>query len=246
MCDSLQARGYGWKGWQALPPQGRLTPCGDWIDLAHPLCSEMPRVPIFPPPQFEQVRRMPEDVLNVTRMDMIVHTGTHIDAPRHFFLDGPAMEEIPLDRLSGRGVVWPVETEANMLLEPAHLEGIDAILRPGDILILNTGWHQKVGEAVYERDHPSLSSQLADWIVARRLRMIALDVPTPDLPVEHRPPEFAYSIHRRLLAHGILIAEHVTNLASLSGAVVEVNCAALNIRGGDGAPVRLLARRATD
>ena len=247
MCDSdPKARGYGWQGWPELPPARPLTPLGDWVDLAHPLSPDMPRVPIFPPPVFELFRRLPDDLLNVTRMEMVVHTGTHIDAPRHLFLDGPAMDEIPLERLNGRGVVWPVAGEAEMLVEPAHLDGVEALLREGDILILNTGWHNRTGTQAYDDAHPTLSPALADWIVARRLRMVALDVPTPDLPVARRSADFSYAIHRRLLAAGVLIAEHVTNLDALSGAVVEVSCAALNIAGGDGAPVRLLARRAAD
>jgi kynurenine formamidase len=36
---------------------------------------------------------------------MVVHTGTHVDAPCHFFSDGPSMEQVPLERWNGPGVV---------------------------------------------------------------------------------------------------------------------------------------------
>lgn len=254
MCDCTGQPGYGWKGWRPLPetptpliPAGDLPagdwPAGNWVDLSHPLGVNTPRVPFFPAPVFDYIRRLPEDLLNVTRMEMVVHIGTHVDAPNHFFLDAPAMDEVPLERLCGRGIVWPVQLDAgDTLIEVRHFDGLEKRLRPGDILVLDTGTHQYAGSARYDDDHPALSLDAADWIIAHDVKMIALDNPTPDLPVAKRPPDFDYPIHRRLLSHGVMIAEHLTNLSTLRGRDVEILCAALNIKGGDGAPARVLAR----
>lgn len=243
MCDCGARPGYGWKGWRCLPgEEPLLVPAGEWVDLSHPLCPEMPRVPTFPAPVFERVRSLPQDPLNATRIDMVVHIGTHIDSPIHFFLDAPAMDEVPLERLGGRGIVWHPELNGAGLVEARHLEGLEGRLRAGDILILDTGWHAFVGSAKYDNDHPALAPDAADWIVAHDVKMVGLDIPTPDLPVAKRPPEFDYPIHKRLLSHGVLIAEHLTNMSSLRGMDVEVFCGALNIKGGDGAPARIVAR----
>ena len=64
-----------------------------------------PRLPIFPAPRFERIRSLPEHPPNLTRTEMVVHVGTHVDSPRHFFNDGPAFREIPVTRLSGLGRV---------------------------------------------------------------------------------------------------------------------------------------------
>ncbi len=243
MCDCAARRGYGWKGWRCLPEgEPLLVPAGEWVDLSHPLGAETPRVPSFPAPVFERVRSLPHDQLNVTRIEMVVHIGTHVDSPSHFFLDAPALDAVPLARLGGRGIVWHVEPGVAGLVEARHLEGLEGRLRAGDILILDTGWHMFAGSTKYDDEHPALSLDAADWIVAHDVKMIALDVPTPDLPVAKRPPSFDYPIHRRLLSHGVMIAEHLTNLSSLRGMEVEVFCGALNIEGGDGAPARIVAR----
>lgn len=242
MCDCDVERGFGWQGWRAAAASRRCQPIGDWIDLSHPLNPATPRVPSFPPPVFELIRRLPDDPLNVTRMEMVVHIGTHLDAPRHFFLDAPALDQIPLERLAGPGIVWPVELAGAPLVEPAHLAGLDAVLRPGDMLILDTGSHRHTGTPAYDDDHPALSLATAHWIVAHDITMIGLDIPTPDQPVTRRTAGFDFPIHRALLAHGVLIAEHLTNLAGLHRKRVEILCAALNIAGGDGAPARILAR----
>lgn len=242
MCDCGAPRGFGWKGWRALPASRPLQATGAWVDLSHPLTSEAPKVPFFPKPVFEKIRRLPEDLLNVTRMEMVVHIGTHVDSPYHFFLDAPALENVPLDRLGGPGIVWHADVGDAPLVELHHLDGLEARLRPGDILVLDTGWHPYVGTARYDDEHPALSLDVADWLIAHEVKMIALDVPTPDLPVARRPAGFDYPIHRRLLSHGVMIAEHLTNLAPLRGKAVEIMCGALNIVGGDGAPARIVAR----
>jgi len=215
---------------------------GDWIDLSHPLNCDTPRVPLFPEPVFEQIYRMPERPINVTRMDMVVHIGTHVDSPRHFFLDGPALEDVPLARLAGRGIVWPVPVPGSSLVEPEHLAGLRGRLSAGDILILNTGWHRFAGSPAYDNDHPALSVAAAEWIVEQGVKLVGFDVPTPDLPVARRPKGFDYPVHRTLLSQGVLIAEHLTNLSALDGSHVEVMCACLNITGADGAPARVMAR----
>jgi len=115
------------------------------------------------------------------------------------------------------------------------------LVRSGDIVVLETGWWRHFGTERYAR-HPSLSVEVAEWLVSREVAMVAVDTGTPDLPVPLRPPNFRWPVHHVLLGAGVLIAEHLTNLATLSGLRVELLLAPLNIRGADGAPVRALGR----
>ena len=246
MCDPTEARGQGWRGWQALPEPAASTPGGPWLDLSHPLNATMPRVPVFPAPVFRRLKCMPADPLNVTEFSMIVHIGTHIDAPCHFFMDGPALDAIPLSRLHGPGVVWKLEgLRPDSLIGVPQLEAARPLLRPGDILALDTGWSLLVGSDAYD-DHPSLSPEAADWLVAQRIKLLACDTPTPDVPVHRRPPGFDWPVHKRLLRDGVLICEHLRGHAALAGRRVEFMLNALNIEGSDGSPARVLARAIRD
>ena len=40
-----------------------------------------------------------------TRIALDVHTGTHIDAPRHMVIDGDTFESVPLEDLVGQSKV---------------------------------------------------------------------------------------------------------------------------------------------
>jgi len=242
MCDSEHSKpGSGWRGWMALPPPRACVPAGDWIDLAWPLSTTVPRIASFPPPRIERIASIPERPLNITELQMVVHTGTHVDSPRHFYDDGPAFQDIPLERLMGRGVVWRMELPPYGLIEPADFERMRPELAPGDILALDTGAAARVGTPDYDR-HASLSVAAAQWLVERKLKLLAVDMPTPDVALERRPPGFIWPVHRALLRDGVLIAEQVTNLAALCGKRAEFMFCPLNIADCDGAPARVLAR----
>jgi kynurenine formamidase len=77
---------------------------------------------------------MPEHASSVTRLEMVCHTGTHLDAPSHFVPGAPAIDEIPLARLSGPGEL-PERVEVMFLPLPitgAEGSPMRALARPRD------------------------------------------------------------------------------------------------------------------
>ncbi len=242
MCDCSDARGQGWRGWMSLPDVQNLQPSGPWLDLTHRLGPKVPRATVFPQPSFRRLKSLPEDPLNVTEMQMVVHIGTHVDAPRHFFSDGPAFHEIAVERLSGTGVVLRVVKKPGELIEPDDLRRCGVEIRPGDIVALNTGWAQYAGTPAYD-DHPYLSPAAAQWLLEQKIKLLACDLPTPDMPVGRRPADYNWPAHHILLGHGVLVAENIAGLDALAGERVEFMFSALNIEDSDGAPARVLARR---
>lgn len=241
MCEGHQQRDQGWLGWIALPEQSVAPATGGWVDLSHPLSESMPRQPFFAQPCFDRFMSAPEHPLNVTHINMIAHIGTHVDSPRHVYNDGPAFEDIPLDRLNGAGLVWPVKADSDGRIGPTELEPALDSLHAGDILLLNTGMHHLCDKPAYQ-SHPHLTLEAARWLIDQKVKLIGVDMPTPDLAHHRRVVGFDFPVHRLLLAHGLLIAEHLTNLDCLNHQRVEVMCNAINIMGADGAPCRILAR----
>lgn len=245
MCDHVEARPTGWRGWIELPPTPPLTASADWLDLSHPLDDRVPNASIFPKPRFERIRSLPADPMNVTEMKMVVHCGTHVDAPCHFFADAPDFAAIPLDRLIGPGVVLDLPGEPCLPIDAAMLAKHGALIRPGDIVALHTGWASHVGTPLYGR-HPYLTADGAQWLLERRIKLLACDTPSADLPIPNREHGFDWPAHHILLGHGVLISEHLTGHTALAGKRAEFIFNALAIRGSDGAPARVLARAAPE
>ncbi len=242
MCDRTQTTpGDGWRGWNTYGATRPVPAAGDWIDLTWPLSPTVPRLSSFPPPRIERIASIPEQPLNVTELSMVVHVGTHVDSPRHFFSDGPALEEVPLERLIGSGVVWRIEKPLEGLVEPEDFERMSPQVEPGEILVLDTGLARYVGTPDYAR-HAALSVAAAEWLVDRQVKLLAVDMPTPELPLPLRPPDFDWPVHHTLLRDGVLIAEQVANARLLAGRRAEFLFLPLNIIGSDGAPARVLGR----
>lgn len=205
----------------------------------------MPRLPIFAAPVIRKLRSTPADPMNITEIAVACHVGTHVDAPCHFVHGAPSIDQIPLHRLYGEGVVWALEAAPEGVIEVEDLARARPRTRPGDIVILSTGWWRHFEDPLYDR-HPSLSVTAARWLVAQGVKLVGVDFGTPDLAVPLRPPGFDWPVHRVLLGAGVLIVEHVTNIGDLTGRRVDVVCLPLPIEGADGSPVRMIARTRGD
>ena len=104
MCESPAIKGRtGWRGWLELPSRTIQRTDEKWVDLTHPFSTSVPRSAMFPPPKFSYFAQMPERPLNITRMETIVHMGTHVDAPRHFY----ALQHFPGDFHAVKKVSFP-------------------------------------------------------------------------------------------------------------------------------------------
>jgi arylformamidase len=241
MCEPNTKKGKGWRGWRDLPApriSGALSP---WVDLSHRLTETLSRIASFPQPRIRQIRTIPPDIANVTEVHMVVHHGTHLDAPRHFLADGPTMDEVPLERLYGPGVVWHFDVADYGVIDVADLERATPRMREGDIVLLDSGRARHVNTDRYE-DHAVISPEGAEWLVEHGAKIVGVDFSTPDLAAHRRPPDFDFPVHHALLGNGVLIAEHVTNFAPLAGKRIEILFLGLNIAGSDGAPARPVAR----
>src|SRR3954465_5272241 len=123
MCEQTEsAPGTGWRGWSTDRARRSVQAAGEWIDLTWPLSPTVPRLATFPPPRIERIAGIPQQPFNVTELSMVVHIGTHVDSPRHFFSDGPALEEVPLERFIGSGVVWQIDKPLEGLVRAEGLE----------------------------------------------------------------------------------------------------------------------------
>ncbi len=241
MCDIHPHGRTGWRGWPQYDKKRASQATGAWIDLSHKLHNDFPMPDVFPQPRFERCMTMPTDKINVTKIEMVCHTGTHLDAPSHFFMDAPDFHDIPFDKFHGNGVVWKFDVAPFELITAEMLASMTPSLNPGDMVLVDTGWSKKWGTDAYW-ENPSISEDAADWLVAHGASFVGVDFVSPDLAFPKRGEGFDWPVHKTLLSNGILIAENIANLQSLNEGHVEVVAGALNIHGADGSPARVTAR----
>jgi kynurenine formamidase len=210
------------------------------IDLSHTIATGMMQVATLPPVDVCRVSSLAEGArTNGQALRMSGHSGTHIDAPLHVFDEMASIETFPADRFVGQGVALSVRKEACDPVSAADLEtAARGLIRAGDMVLIHTGWDRFYGEPVYLTDYPSLTMDAADWLIEHRVKLVALDMLSPDLPANRRPPDAQLVVHRRLLGNDVLIAENLTGLAAVVGRRLQVYALPLKIAEGDGAPSR--------
>lgn len=217
-----------------------------WQDLTQLFHPGMPHSPALPPAELEPLRRVEVDDVNVQRYAAATHVGTHVDAPRHFVPDGATIDELPLARFAGTGVVLDLgrESAGEVPLEEVRAAATDAGgIEEGDLALVRTGWGARFDDHDAYARYPWLAADVADWLLERGAKLLGVDTPSPDRPRAMRPDDWdAYPIHRRLLSAGVPIAEHLS-LEDVAGERLEVVGFPVKLKGGDGAPIRMAGRR---
>lgn len=201
------------------------------IDLTQPFTVSMPVFPGDPEAALKRVSDF-QDGHGYTAFAVSagLHTGTHMDAPLHMIPDGARLSDIPAERFFGRGVL--VDARGKDRVDIELLKGI--ALRPGDMVLVLTGFSHRFREPSYFQDYPEISERFAEVLVRAGVSVLGLDTPSPD-----REP---YAVHKRLLGNGILIIENLTNLEALADRqILEVIALPVKFEA-DAGPVRVVAR----
>jgi len=161
-------------------------------DLTQEWGAGIPPWPYFPDSVVSSFHRFPRDTLHSLRVDTAMHVGTHVDAPLHFNPEGWDSAEIPLDRLFGEGTIVDLRNKVGEfdIITPELVEtNAKEEIKDGDILILNTGWHDfhwmaaRKNEDKYFVKHPAPHTGFAKWAIDRKLRWVGSDTPALDHPL---------------------------------------------------------------
>lgn len=202
-----------------------------WIDISVPLQNGMHYWP-GERPEFEQFEFMDQGaVCNVTRMRLSVHTGTHMDAPRHFINSGIAMEALPLEAVLGPCTVVDVNDE--VCVRAAHLEG--SLLEPR-VLLKTRNSTRCWSKPSFAEDFVFIARDAAQVLVDRGVRTVGIDY----LSVGGFRQDLVET-HEILLGAGMWIIEGL-NLSGVAAGRYELACLPLKIVGSDGAPARAAVR----
>lgn len=213
------------------------------VDLSFAICEGMTTFPSHWHPLVEitQLGRHGIENRETRKLVLGTHTGTHCDAPRHFVPGGRTVDQLPLDILIG-----PARVVDFSSTRPKQEIGVEDFVehlgdRWADRLIIRYDWSNYWGKMEYYTDHPYLSEAAAQWLVDRGVRLLAMDTPTPDNPVNGWRSQLDSPVHKILLHSGVVVVEYLCNLEALKQPEVELIVLPLKIKDGDGAPARCVA-----
>jgi kynurenine formamidase len=185
------------------------------------------------------------------------HGGTHVDAPVHFGEGRSSVDAIPLDRLLGPAVV--VDASAACARDRDHQIGVAELaafeaehgpIPAGAIVLLRTGFSrfwpdrtaylgtdERGAGAVAKLRFPGLDPDAARWLAdERRIAAVGIDTASIDFGASR-----SFDAHQVLASSEIPAFENVARLDALPATGAFVVALPMKIRGGSGAPLRVVA-----
>ncbi|KDQ28411.1 hypothetical protein PLEOSDRAFT_1041851 [Pleurotus ostreatus PC15] len=159
----------------------------------------------------------------VSRFSIGSHTGTHVDAPSHFIDNGRTIDQIPLGKID-----W----DSDLAIYADRMSS-------GVILLIRTGWSRFWGSPEY-LDHPYLTKEAAERIIATGVRAVGVDSLNPDETVIDGEGEGGFAVHEIILGAEGVIVENLTGLELVKEGMT-VQFIPLKLAGSDASPVRALA-----
>ncbi len=174
-----------------------------YIDLTHTFNGQMPVFPGDPASELKQTTFVEKDGFSHFHLNTSLHVGTHMDAPSHMLMGGKLLNEYPVEKFFGRGVV--IDARGKTSVGAELLSGMD--IKSGDVVLICFGWSEVFHNDEYYLNYPVISEGFAKKLVELGVAMVGMDTPSPD--------KAPYGVHKILLKQDILIIENLTNLETL-------------------------------
>jgi arylformamidase len=166
---------------------------------------------------------------NVSLLSFGSHTGTHVDAPKHFFDDGLGVDALALDVLMGPAMLICLDDSVMSVGEKElRLHELTGHTR----VLIKTRNSAFLREKEFKKDYTYLAPDGAAYLASLGVKLVGIDY----LSIEQFHSGH-HKTHRTLLEKGIVIVEGLDLSAPPMGPY-EVRVLPLRLANLDGAPAR--------
>ena len=183
-------------------------------------------------PEFK-LQSVCENPFKVSLFTMGSHTGTHIDAPRHFFKDMNDISSIDLNCICGKCKVIHITNK--LLIEKEDI--LKYNIEKNDIIIFKTSNSEKFDGENYLSEYCSLTYECACYLVEKNINVVGIDY----ISIESESST-DFCVHKKLLENNIPIIESL-DLKNIDEGEYKFYCLPLKIKYADGCPVRCILEK---
>jgi kynurenine formamidase len=212
-----------------------------FVELSHQIVPGMKTYPGLPEPTVDVVvdyeasrqRYQNQAEFYIANLHLCGNTGTYVDSPRHRYRAGVDLAGLSLERLANLPTVIVDATQAGRAIGSDSFRELDLA---GSAILFRTDFSQRWGTESYFTDNPFLTAAASELLVSKRAAFVGIDsLNIDDVGDPSRPA------HTRLLAAGIPICEHMTNLQALPASGARLHAVPIAWVGGGTFPVRAYA-----
>jgi len=196
----------------------------------------------------------------IERLDVSTHNGTHLDAPYHFHStmnDGQraiTIDEVPLEWCFNPGVKLDFRRFPDgYVITPqdiqAELDRIGHVLRPLDIVVVNTAAGARYGQPDYVSAGCGIGMEATLYLTERGVRITGTDAWSWDAPFVHTAKRYAetgdasliWEGHRAGMKRAYCHLEKLGNLEALPGHGFTIACFPYKIKRASAGFTRAVA-----
>ena len=208
-----------------------------WYDISVPLKQGMNYLSLDPVPP--KIYRFSDvdlgSKVTMTMLEIISHTGTHIDTPRHFIPGGSTVSDMPLDATVGPARVIEIKDPEKIRVPELKKHNI----KKGERILCKTRNSPKVYESPqFIEDYVYLDGDAADYLAEKGIVLFGLDCITIGY---FKDEASIVKTHQALLSAGIYILEGCA-LGNVPAGEYELLCLPLLMYKGDAGPCRAILR----
>jgi len=207
-----------------------------WIDISYPLSNDMvhwPMSPIYPHIDFV-LHPSKGHPVTMSQININVHNGTHVDAPRHFIDDGAPIDEMPLDAIIGPARI--IEIKDNESIKPEELAAYN--IQPGERILFKTRNSSLYKLGKFVEDYVYISTEAGYFLRDKKISVVGIDY----LAIGSiKDKEGLFEVHKTLLGSGVWVIEAL-DLSAVKAGNYEIICLPIKLEQGDAAPARAIVR----
>ena len=220
----------------------------DIIDITIPFRNGMVHWPSDFAPRIERIMDVDRgDEVTISKLQVLSHTGTHIDAPLHFVPKGGTIDEMPLDTMIGPARVIEIKDTESVKLE--ELAPYD--VQRGERILFKTQNSSRLYKTdEFSKEYVFVSYEAAEYLANRGIVLVALDYLSIckyeteadwESVTEYLTKSDMHRVHRIFLENGIYILEAV-NLSGVEPGEYELICLPIKLDRGDAGLARAVLR----
>ena len=169
---------------------------------------------------------------HIGKIEMVANTGTYLDTPFHRYADGADLAQLDLTAVADLDAIV-IDGGATRAIDVDVFAQHDV---RGRAVLVRTGWDAHWQTEQYFTGHPFLTRAAAEYLVAAGARLVGID--SLNIDDTH---DLARPAHTLLLGAGILIVEHMCNLAALPSNGFRFFAVPVKVKGMGTFPVRAFA-----
>lgn len=177
-------------------------------------------------PRISKTRTLKEGA-NESRLDIAVHTGSHVDAPYHMIEKGKTIDKLSPEKFMGKCIVLDF-TKVNESITKKSFEYLKIKIQKNEIVLLKT---KNKLEKSFDFNFVYLEKTGAEYLVSKKIKAVGID----SLGIERNQPN--HETHKILAKNNIPIFEGL-DLSKVKQGRYFFYGLPLNIKNGDASPVR--------